>query len=248
MLAVLSCIHANAAALRAVLADIASQRAGAIYCLGDVLGYGPDPVECLDLAMDFDVVLLGNHDRAVLTEPDWFGKCAERAVLFHKRVLARAGPRCRALLFIADLPLSHAEGHTLYVHGSPRHPTHEYVFPEDIYNSPKMARIAALLDDVCFNGHTHIPGVFTEAATDVWLYRGPDECGGEYRLDGRKTIINVGSVGQPRDNDPRAGYVLFDGETVRFRRVEYDVEETVRRVRARPDLDDFLGDRLREGR
>jgi diadenosine tetraphosphatase ApaH/serine/threonine PP2A family protein phosphatase len=101
----------------------------------------------------------------------------------------------------------------------------------------------ALVGRYCFQGHTHLAGVFTE---DRRFY-GPAELGYAYRLDGRKALVNVGSVGQPRDGDWRAAYALLDGETVRFRRVEYDVEATVRKIRALDALDDWLGERLKEG-
>jgi diadenosine tetraphosphatase ApaH/serine/threonine PP2A family protein phosphatase len=93
-----------------------------------------------------------------------------------------------------------------------------------------------------------MPGIFVEAEPGAWHYLSPEECGRGYRLDGRKTICNPGSVGQPRDGDWRACYALFDGEVVRFRRVEYDVEATISKIQAIPALDDILGDWLREGR
>ena len=132
----------------------------------------------------------------------------------------------------------------LFVHGSPRNHLNEYVFPEDIYNQRKMERIFALVDRYCFQGHTHVPGIFTESLQ----FLSPEEFDYVYRLDGRKTLVNVGSVGQPRDGDWRASYALLDGDTIRYRRVEYDVDTTVRKIRDIDDLDDFLGERLRKGR
>src|SRR5439155_982430 len=127
-------------------------------------------------------------------------------------------------VFLSQLPRTHAEGDLLFVHGSVRNPINEYVFPEDIYNQRKVAAIFAQVGRYCFQGHTHVPGVFTEEASGGYLFRTPDEIDYEHRLDGRKTMINVGSVGQPRDADWRACYVLLEGDVVRFRRVEYDVE------------------------
>jgi diadenosine tetraphosphatase ApaH/serine/threonine PP2A family protein phosphatase len=132
----------------------------------------------------------------------------------------------------------------LYVHGSARNPLNEYVFPEDIYNLRKMERIFSQIDKYCFQGHTHVPGVFTESLQ----FYSPEEIDYVYELDGRKTMINVGSVGQPRDGDWRACYVLLDGKTVRFRRVEYDIETTIKKIYDVVDLERFLGDRLRDGR
>jgi diadenosine tetraphosphatase ApaH/serine/threonine PP2A family protein phosphatase len=147
--------------------------------------------------------------------------------------------------FLASLPHLHCQDSDLFVHGSPRNPYHEYIFPEDIANEPKMAAVFALFDHYCFTGHTHHPGIFTEDGR----FLSPEEVGNRYRLDGKKTLVNVGSVGQPRDGDWRACYVLvLDGELIRYRRVEYDVEATVKKIRDNEHLDDFLGERLKDGR
>jgi diadenosine tetraphosphatase ApaH/serine/threonine PP2A family protein phosphatase len=107
-----------------------------------------------------------------------------------------------------------------------------------------MEKIFQLVDRVCFQGHTHVPGVFT----DDLKFKAPPDFDMEYRLDGKKTLVNVGSVGQPRDFDPRACYILYDGETIKYRRVPYDLDATIRKIHSIPSLDRFLGDRLREGR
>jgi diadenosine tetraphosphatase ApaH/serine/threonine PP2A family protein phosphatase len=130
------------------------------------------------------------------------------------------------------------------VHGSARNPLNEYVFPDDIYNQVKMEKIFALIDGYCFQGHTHIPGVFTEALE----FFAPEEIDFRYQLAGQKLMINVGSVGQPRNNDPRSSYVTLEGSLVQFHRVSYDLATTVEKIYAIPELDNFLGDRLREGR
>ncbi len=132
----------------------------------------------------------------------------------------------------------------MFVHGSARNPLNEYVFPEDIYNQRKMEKIFSLIEQHCFQGHTHVPGVFTQGLN----FLSPEEIGYEYRLADEKTMTNVGSVGQPRDGDARACYVVLDEGTVRFRRVEYPFEETIKKIYDIPELDNFLGDRLREGR
>ena len=130
--------------------------------------------------------------------------------------------------------------------GNKRNPLNEYVFPEDIYNRRKMEKIFALVEKHVFQGHTHVPGVFTE---DFRFYS-PDEFENLYRLGDEKTMINVGSVGQPRDGDPRSCYVILEDDPtpqVRFRRVEYALEETIQKIYDVPELDNFLGDRLRDG-
>jgi diadenosine tetraphosphatase ApaH/serine/threonine PP2A family protein phosphatase len=250
--AIISDIHSNLEALQAVLADIAKHPVEEIYCLGDVIGYGPNPRECVDLVMKCKVVLLGNHDQGALFDPDGFNPPAERAIFWTRSQLENGDapePQGRRWEFLADRPRSHREDGLLFVHGSARNPLNEYVFPEDVYNQRKMERIFALVDRYCFQGHTHVPGVFLEQqAAGFYQFHSPDELSYSYQLDGRKTLCNVGSVGQPRDGDWRACYILLDGDTIRYRRVEYDIDTTVKKIYAVPDLENFLGDRLRDGR
>jgi diadenosine tetraphosphatase ApaH/serine/threonine PP2A family protein phosphatase len=250
MRAVLSCVHGNLEALAAVLADAAHQGAAAVYNLGDTLGYGPDPVACLDLAVGMALVLLGNFEHAVLHEPDGFGEVAEQSILWTRaRLDAELDPavRARRQRFLAECPRSFLENGTLYVHGSPRSPVNEYVFSVDIYNPRKMDAIGARFESLYLAGHTHVPGVFRRQEAG-WEFLHPDEYAGGFPVGGEKMLCNVGSVGQPRDCDKRACYVLFDGARLWFRRVEYDVGATARKIRAIPELDDFLADRLLEGR
>jgi predicted phosphodiesterase len=246
--AIISDIHSNLEALQAVLEDIASQNVEEIYCLGDVVGYGPNPRECVDEVMRCQVVLLGNHDQGAMFDPEGFNPPAERAIFWTRAQLEAPGEsraaREKRWEFLAERPRTHREDGFLYVHGSARNPLNEYVFPEDIYNQRKMERIFALVERYCFQGHTHVPGIFTENLQ----FHSPEDVDYVYKLDGRKTLCNVGSVGQPRDGDWRACYIMLDGETIRYRRVEYDIETTIKKIYAIPDLENFLGDRLRDGR
>jgi diadenosine tetraphosphatase ApaH/serine/threonine PP2A family protein phosphatase len=246
--AIISDIHSNYEALQAVLADIEQQGVTDIYCLGDVIGYGPNPRECIDAIMKCNLVILGNHDQGALFDPDGFNRTAEMAIFWTRSQLESSmdsrSIREKRWEFLAERPRSHKEGDYLFVHGSARNPLNEYVFPEDIYNQRKMERIFQLVDKYCFQGHTHVPGIFTEDNR----FLTPDDVDHHYKLEGSKTLFNVGSVGQPRDLDPRACYVLLDGESVRYRRVEYDIDTTIKKIYAVPELDNFLGDRLREGR
>jgi predicted phosphodiesterase len=251
--ALISDIHGNLEALEAVLKDIQQQNVTEIYCLGDVVGYGPNPRECIDLVMQCKLVLLGNHDQGAMFDPDGFNPPAERAIFWTRGQLESAGEKREAKEkrweFLAERPRMVKENGFLFVHGSARNPLNEYVFPEDIYNQRKMDRIFALVERYCFQGHTHVPGIFTEALPeDLYQFHAPDEIEYTHKLDGRKTLCNVGSVGQPRDGDWRACYVLLDDETLRYRRVEYDIDTTVKKIYAIADLDNFLGDRLRDGR
>jgi diadenosine tetraphosphatase ApaH/serine/threonine PP2A family protein phosphatase len=252
MLAILSDIHANLEALQAVLEDIALQGATCIYCLGDTVGYGPDPCACLDLvATACQVTLLGNHDHAALFGPISFRDYAQRAIAWTTKQLMAGDPAevARRLGFLSRCPHQHLEGSALFVHGSPRHPLDEYVFPEDAADADRMAALFAQVEGRCFLGHTHVPGVFVQHQPGASFgFSTPEQIGGVAHLDGLKALVNVGSVGQPRDGDWRACYALFDGQSVRFRRVEYDIETTARKIRSAGGLDDFLGDRLRQGR
>lgn len=246
--AIISDIHANLEALTAVLEDIRQQGGDEVYCLGDIVGYGPNPAECIDLVMKCNVCLLGNHDQGALFDPEGFNPAAERAIFWTREQLENtpgsSGDGFRRWDFLGELPRIHREGDDIYVHGSPRNPVNEYVFPEHIYEQTKMEKLFALIDRCSFQGHTHVPGVFTE---DRRFYS-PDEIGFEYQLaDNGKVMINVGSVGQPRDEDPRACYAILDGDVVRFRRVEYPLEQTAEKIYANPALDNYLGDRLRHG-
>jgi predicted phosphodiesterase len=248
--AIVSDIHGNLAALEAVLEDIHGQNVDRIVCLGDVIGYGPEPCRCLDHAMEFDFCVLGNHDSSALFDPEGFNVAAEQAIFWTRAQLecSSDGPDAsrRRMEFICAQPRLVEEGHVLFVHGSPRGPTNEYVFPEDTQNTKKMEKLFSLVPHVCFQGHTHVPGVFTG---DLRFVR-PVDTGTGYEVTDRnqRIMINVGSVGQPRDGDPRSCYVIFDDACVEFRRVEYDIEKTVQAIDAEPELDDFLGYRLREGR
>jgi predicted phosphodiesterase len=245
--AIISDIHGNLEALAAVLEDIAEQKIKEVYCLGDIIGYGPNPRECIDQVMErCAVTILGNHDQAALFDPEGFNAGAERAIFWTRHVLETGDPKGneRRWSFLGELPRVRREEQFLFVHGSARNPLNEYVFPEDIYNQRKMERIFALVDKYCFQGHTHIPGVFTEGLN----FHSPEEIDHRYELNEEKILVNVGSVGQPRDGDPRACYVVLSGNTVQYRRVPYDFEKTIDKIYPIPELDNFLGDRLREGR
>jgi len=241
-------VHSNIEALQAVLADCQQQGVDEVFCLGDVIGYGPNPAECIDLIMQCKVCLLGNHDQGALFDPEGFNTGAERAIFWTRAQLElhseNGQERLRRWEFLGGLPRVHQEGDQLYVHGSAKNPLNEYVFPEDVYNRRKLERIFVLVRHFSFQGHTHVPGVFTES----YVFLSPEELGYEYRLGTEKALINVGSVGQPRDGDPRACYVILEDSTVRFRRVPYPFDQTIRKIYDIPELDNFLGDRLRDGR
>ncbi|MEM9827586.1 MAG: metallophosphoesterase family protein [Planctomycetota bacterium] len=248
--AIISDIHGNLEALEAVLTDVRESGADEIFCLGDIIGYGPNPCECLDRVINrCRVTILGNHDQAALFDPDGFNPMALDAIFWTRDQLdngpGSSSQKNRRWDFLGELPRQHNEDTFKFVHGSPRDPTNEYVFPEYIYDHKKMEILFGKVTQYCFQGHTHLPGVFT---TDC-EFTPQDEIEGPVPLGPSKLMINVGSVGQPRDSDNRACYVIVDTEasSVHFRRVEYDFETTAKKIYDIPDLDNGLGDRLRIG-
>jgi predicted phosphodiesterase len=249
MVAIVSDIHSNLEALTAVLAEIDRRGIQDIICLGDIVGYGPNPVECLDLVAERSkITLMGNHDFAVFYEPFNFNTGAEQASYWTRNAFETnpdAERRAQRWKFLGNLPVRFKWGNLLAVHASPRRPINEYIFPDDIYTNPgKFVSIFERFDKLCFVGHTHVPGVFLEGPD----FYSPDELDGKFELTDEKAIINVGSVGQPRDRDPRSSFVVLTETHVEFVRVAYDVEAVVKKVMAIDDLDDFLGVRLRDGR
>jgi len=256
--AVISDIHGNLPALKAVLADIDSKGIERVICLGDVVGYGPNPAECIDLARErCEVTLCGNHDFAVVRMAFGFNKYAQDAVTWTRGQL---GPDRLSLReerarwgFLENLPERHQEGRILYVHGSPRSHVEyiEYILESDTRDigfgpSDKLKDVFSSVDWLCFVGHTHHAGVFTGDYKYIPSSVLPDSSYDVPREG--KTIANVGSVGQPRDGDPRACYVTFDGEAIQYHRVEYDVDRVAADIERIADLDNRLGTRLREGK
>ncbi|MGE0376390.1 MAG: metallophosphoesterase, partial [Planctomycetaceae bacterium] len=137
MRALISDIHGNLEALLAVLADIEKQGITEVFCLGDIVGYGPNPRECVDQVMErCAVTILGNHDQAALFDPEGFNAGAERAIFWTRNMLESDRPEknVQRWEFLGELPRMRREGNLLFVHGSARNPLNEYVFPEDIYN------------------------------------------------------------------------------------------------------------------
>ena len=258
MFAVLSDIHSNLEALTTVLADIERRGVKTIYCLGDVIGYGPNPKECLDLIIDrTEWCVLGNHDYAVFYEPTNFNYGAEQASFWTREVLETEQDRNRGdrwWSFLGNLPMrcslkSSLGANTMvmdFVHASPRRPVNEYIFPDDVYtNPPKVRLLFERVGHICFVGHTHMPGVFL-SEPDFYT---PDELRSVYPItEHEKAIINIGSVGQPRDRDNRASYVYAAENKVHFVRLEYDFETTIKKIEAIEQLDKFHGERLRDGR
>jgi len=247
LIAIVSDLHSNLEATRAVVSDIESQGADEIICLGDVIGYGPNPRECLDIAMDFKVTLLGNHENALMVNMEAynFNEIARDSINWTRdqlnmRVTEQKDENGRRWDFIGELDEVYEDGEITYVHGTPRYPTMEYLYNNDVRFPGKMKAIFSMVNRICFTGHTHIPGIWTEDLVFISVR----EANYNYRFTNKKTIINVGSVGQPRDADPRASYVLMDNDIVTFRRVEYPFNETVSKIKSTPELNPVLANRL----
>lgn len=278
MFAIISDIHGNLSALETVLEDIKKREITEIICLGDIIGYGPNPRECIDLVRSTcKLSIMGNHDHAALYEPVNFNTQAERAAYWTRHMLESEPDedlRRERLNYIGRLPVRHVMDDVLLVHASPRRPMNEYLFPEDVFTNPQkiQANFERLESKLCFTGHTHQPGVFL---SDPY-FDPPGELPDApfYAIEEDRTIVNVGSVGQPRDRDSRASYVIAywrddeDGgeeqavgtdnlleaamscsiKQLEFVRLEYDIERTAKEIFAIPELDNVLGERLFEGR
>ncbi len=249
-LAVISDIHGNYDALKVVLDDIDTRGIERVVCLGDIIGYGPDPLHCLDAVMErCEWSLMGNHDFAVLYEPTSFNASAEAAAFWTRRQLeleSDISTRRRRWEYLGSLQIRQHYMESLWVHASPRRPINEYIFPDDVITAPtKMGQIFDRVERRCFVGHTHICGVFTDEP-DFWP---PADLDGIYTFrDGEKSVVNPGSVGQPRDRDPRTSYAILHEDRVEFVRLDYDIEGVIEKVKTIPDLHDFLGTRLLDGR
>ena len=230
-LAVLSDIHANLEALRAVLREADQRGADTVVCLGDVVGYGPDPEACIDLVRErCDATVMGNHDAAVALETgaDILPRDGQVAAAMHRGLIS-----AEQRAWLAGLPLV-AEGHGVTLaHASPDRPGEWLRL--DSFGAIK-AQFDAFETAVCFIGHSHKPAVVSDAV-------------GVTRVrPGHRYLINVGSVGQPRDQDPRAAFGLFDTEATEYElvRVHYDLARTRMRVAER-GLPEALGGRLAVG-
>ena len=249
-IAIVSDIHANLEALEVVLADIRKKMIKEIICLGDIIGYGPNPRECLQQLMHCKVVLMGNHEEAVLYYGEDFNPKAREAIDWTRDQLNLPGKPKEENYdlwnFLGIMEQLVVTDEAMFVHASPRDPTKEYVTPEDTKKNPeKLQEIFERFDRICFIGHSHIAGVYTQELR----YIDPKTIGNEYRIEeGRKALINTGAVGQPRDGDPRASYVTYDGRTVRFHRLEYDYNKTMEKIYKEDRLPNYLADRLAVGR
>jgi predicted phosphodiesterase len=232
-LAILSDIHSNLEALERTFQAVDDADVDAVYCLGDVVGYNADPAACVDLVRErCDAVVLGNHDAAVAREIDVHVLPADgQEAARHNRAQLSDAQRD----WLADRPLTHTAANCTFVHATPDDPTAwkrltAYPAAQDQFDH--------FGTDVCFIGHTHSPAVMADTL-------------GIFRVRaGHRYLINVGSVGQPRDGTPKLSFGLFDTDTYDYEnvRLDYDVAAAARKIRNADRLPDRLADRLEEGR
>ncbi len=223
---VMSDIHANYTALETVIKD--ADGFDAVWCLGDVVGYGPDPNACVELLSEQPnlVCVLGNHDVAALGRMplESFNGDARRSLLWQERVLS-----AKSMDFLDTLPQEAAgDEHVTLVHGSPRDPVWEYI----LNTLSARLNFSSFETDFCFVGHTHVQSLFRLNPERDRVTLDIPRVGMPIVLTER-AILNPGSVGQPRDRDPRAAYAIFDTEALTWepQRVEYDIASVQARIR-----------------
>jgi putative phosphoesterase len=232
-IAIVSDIHSNLEALQKAFEIIDEKKVDEVICLGDLVGYGANPNECIDLTRKrATYVLLGNHDQAAfdLSQTEHFNRHARTAAYWTNQTLTQEN-----LEYLKALPFRHAISDLTFVHASPKDPDQwEYIF------SAHEAKInfESFQTRICFVGHTHIPGIFPE---DLTMQKSKVTRENRY-------IINVGSVGQPRDGNWKLSFGIFDTTawTYQLIRSEYDVQAASEKITA-ADLPRFLADRLLVG-
>ncbi len=250
--AIISDLHSNREALEAVFAHIRASGVTALYCLGDVVGYGPEPEFCVDLVRGHaSLCLMGNHDEALFRDASDFNPHARGAIEYTR---ARMKPKWYSSsekkarwTWLKDLPLTYQEGRFLFVHGSPRDPVREYVLSTDGFLNPdKLRAIFDSFSGIAVGGHTHHPGRHDEDLR----FHGLE---GRETLtlplpEGRRYFINVGSTGQPRDGDNRACYAILEEHQVTWHRVPYDYRATMQKIMGTGTLSEVLARRLALGK
>jgi diadenosine tetraphosphatase ApaH/serine/threonine PP2A family protein phosphatase len=223
-IALISDIHSNLEALDTALQEISNREIDQIYCLGDIVGYGADPNACVDRIKSIvKRSITGNHDAAAVetTSIQYFNSYAQVAIRWTSAQLTEENQS-----YLKGLSLAFAESGIFCVHSTPTYPEKwNYIFSKE-----EAARhFDAFKESICFIGHSHIPAEFESR-------------------NGKRRIINIGSIGQPRDRDPRLSFVIYDTKRKDFERVrlEYDIEKAAAKIRA-AGLPEFLAERLTWG-
>lgn len=244
--ALISDVHGNLPALQAVLADVDAVKPDRIVCLGDTVGYGPQPRECLELVRRrCSIVLAGNHENAVVNGADNFTPLAAKALDWTASRLRDP----EIMEYLAGLKSITREGDLAFLHGSLKDPVNEYVreaeSPWMFYQLVNTLRRDFVDVRLCFVGHNHRAFLGTELGY-IFPHDKTEPKRMTFNLQGQKAYVSVGSVGQPRDRDPRASWALFDGEAITYHRVAYDARPVAEMIRQK-GLPEFLAARLLQG-
>ena len=244
--AIISDVHSNEEALNAVYGTIDKLGVDRIYCLGDIVGYGPDPLKIIHMIRErVHACILGNHDEAVLVEPKYFNRIPYEAIMWTKIQLSF---RCEdELKYLGNLPTILKDEGMVFTHG---------LLDNNmcyVDNTDDLLVIFERMEDndiVCFGGHSHFPSAWT-LNNDGHMSAVDIKPGGSFQLGPQfaKLWVNVGSVGQPRDGDHRSSFMTWDTESriLCYHRVEYDYKTTMAKIRKIPELDNFLAERLERG-
>ena len=233
--AIISDIHGNLEALNRVLEYLRENGITDIYCLGDVVGYGPNPNECVELVKDnCKVVLMGNHDYAAigLANIEYFNEYAKISTYWTQDILTEEN-----LEYLKSLPFAFTNDRYHLVHASPKNPSNwDYVLS---VNDARQ-QIREFDQNICFIGHSHVPVIFSDSD----YYRKKNFL---FTKD-QKYLVNVGSIGQPRDGDPRTCFVLYDDEqnSVEYVRLDYEIQKSYNKI-INVGLPVFLAERLLKG-
>jgi predicted phosphodiesterase len=239
--AIISDIHSNLEALNSVLEFLQLNHVDKIICCGDIVGYGPDPKQCINKLRSINNFssVMGNHDAAIIDKTDIsnFNNEAKEAIKINKSMMSKD-----EMDYLNSLKTTISENNSLFVHGSPRDPINEYLFLLEKFNEV----MSFFTEKICFVGHTHHPIVFESNGNDNNIFFQNVDV---FELeDNKRYIINVGSVGQPRDNNPQSSVVFFDTKysTVSFKRLPYDIEKTQEKM-SKLNMPDKLIQRLSFG-
>lgn len=244
-IALISDIHSNLEAFQAVLKDIKKRKIKKILCLGDIIGYAASPNECIELIKENNIPpIMGNHDLCCvnLTKIEWFNPIAQQAVLWTNKMLTTKNKQ-----FLSKLPKSIKKENMFLVHGSPRDKLYEYIFPntnetilKDFFNKNKRIKILMM-------GHTHVP--FIKKIYKLLNPKGSKDLENSKNFQKnkkiKKLIINPGSVGQPRDNNPKASYCILDNKKLEAKiiRLDYPIKKAADKI-LKAKLPEFLALRL----
>jgi predicted phosphodiesterase len=245
--AIVADIHSNGEALRAVFEDLRRREIKHVMCLGNIVGIGPEPGYCVDFVRkNCFTTLLGNLDYGIVHKTATCTESTARALAWARAIIESGDPDEAAdrWKFFEKLPERFDKNGITFVHGSPRDPVSEFLFPEDVERNPaKIVDSFELFDKVLFVGHSHIPGVFQQNLT----FESERSLEGKFHYRrGTKVIINVGSVGQSRDGDNRACYIEINKNFMSWHRVSYDVDSVAKKIEETEALFSIVARRIKE--